>query len=57
MNGDYSAYDAALQGIKYAEEKTGDPDISRRIAWFDNLLNSIEVDDRNEIQRSEEDLE
>jgi len=42
-------FDAAIENLKDAEEKTGDADISRRISRLDARMNSIAIDDDVEI--------
>lgn len=53
LTGNRQVFDAAIENLKDAEEKTGDTDISRRIARFDARMNSIATDENVEFIAAE----
>lgn len=53
LSGNRRAFDLAIAELKEAEGKSGDPDISRRVAWLEARINSIALDGNVEFSSAE----
>jgi hypothetical protein len=53
LTGSDSVFSSAIQELKECEEKTGDADVSRRIARLESRIRSITIDGKKEFSQAE----